>query len=899
MIGNTNDDILKEDKDLLDKFKIHFKTIEKNRKEASENFSITERKEILLLNGEWGTGKTYLAEQIIKKYFEFLLEKKYGEKSLHDETYKLHQKELESNVVYISLLGMKDKKDFFESILIESDKRFKESRKRLNKNINSILQTITSMGKELFTPPILDNITLEKTVSNVLNGKLLILDDLERISNKKAILDIFSFLSSLNFFNKSKLNVDGSNNIMVLILTDEKKLIQLYKIKEDNDNSIMLWESLKDKVIYKSENIEITYGKIKEFIKKELTIKDGPPNQARKELTIKDGIGFFDELKDVNITNLRFIKDIIEKFKNHIENHNKNYDNILKKGLLKELIYVNYLFTFPEEEITILNLIKAEDNIYKNNWINKNFLRYFKENIPHNQKLLDYINNIEEIQTLIKEDIKDEYNYSTSYINYLNEKIFEIEEYILVKYIFIDSKIKELKELIIDRVRNINSDITNIIKELFIEKIIKLDLHTFKIAIIKNELEGLFNQIRDEILKDQVLKDTIANKGKEKIVDFIKIMHEKTILLTFDLKQKYSVAKEEEIEFIAFINKSNANLINYYILRYISSLQNKGLLPLNIKNGDMKKILDIDIDNSIQEIDMKKLYSISYQSLIEKIYKGTSHITEEDLSEELEQLLKKDNYKYLSIGMIEQFLYIKQALKNMVKEPNKIEILFKNFNKENFTNYKTNILENNGGTNNLIRSEALEEMVDIIDFLYPKEIWYEKSNKKITSKLKIDVLKNSPIIKEQALNIIFNEIHNAFKIFSLPKPNKYSSSNKNITLIELNANQIVMIKSINDDIYNNNNKEVISLFNDFFNNGNNFYYLEIIFFNNIKELTKKNDNQNDNLSIILLFIKNICDLYNNKEIKIKDFLKNLWLSNIELFYNKKLMTSVELWEDKK
>ncbi|TWL55419.1 hypothetical protein CHCC15325_3087 [Bacillus licheniformis] len=210
--------------------------------------------ERILINGEWGIGKTKYIKDFTNRY---------------------------SNTCYISLFGKKNINNIIQDIyfnLIESDNLGK-IKKRLTEFADKLNNINFSFSGLSFTVPLLNNIytTMYKELSQK-DSYIIIFDDLERRHDELGIKEIFGLIDSLS-------NIDGIKTVLVAATEHfdhksndvyseykEKAIDRTYLIKEySNDAPSEIlgkkeWETLKNFVeSLKFKNLR-TFQKTKLFI---------------------------------------------------------------------------------------------------------------------------------------------------------------------------------------------------------------------------------------------------------------------------------------------------------------------------------------------------------------------------------------------------------------------------------------------------------------------------------------------------------------------------------------------------------------------------------------------------------------------------------------------------------
>lgn len=292
----------------------------------------------IMLNGEWGSGKTFFIKE---KWLKYLANK---------EKY---------SIVYVSLFGLKtvdELKDLIshDKVLLEefinksqpTRKLLSKSKKIKNTNASS---GILNLGKQLFEKHIGINIndiikifTRDWLGEDDKNGvtKILILDDLERV--QMNINEVFGFIS----------NHLESTSLRVIIIGNENE------ISKDNDYS-----ETKEKVIGDTYRIDLDiYDALNAFIE---------DIQYSNDHNILLNEVFKSIMTQLNFSNLRIVRQSLIKLKPLLEiiesnSAYKNYehDTIMilrtegpKSNYLKEVISFFILVNFQKS----LGILDKED----------------------------------------------------------------------------------------------------------------------------------------------------------------------------------------------------------------------------------------------------------------------------------------------------------------------------------------------------------------------------------------------------------------------------------------------------------------------------------------------------------------------------------------------------------
>lgn len=251
----------------------------------------------IMLTGAWGSGKSYYIQNVLTKELN---------KCNHD-------------VAIVSLYGLKTIADLNKSIYLElrakktlkklaSKKKNKETKKN-----NKLFNWLSKHGKEaasgtalvgktiikgvagFFNVPVeFSDKDLEKLYTSInLNGKLIVLEDLERSG-----IDIIEIMGYVN-------NLVEQDGVKVLLVANENEIIRYKKDDvEDHDPATQVVKEFVDK-----DKKPILTEKTKEYIKiKEKTVFDTikfniGQSEAVKEIILGFSCKYFKQLLDNNTSN--------------------------------------------------------------------------------------------------------------------------------------------------------------------------------------------------------------------------------------------------------------------------------------------------------------------------------------------------------------------------------------------------------------------------------------------------------------------------------------------------------------------------------------------------------------------------------------------------------------------
>lgn len=474
----------------------------------------------VLLNGSWGSGKTYF----IKKYIENLEQKFKENKSEENGTYK--------KPVYISLYGINSISEIKNKMLLSLVK---------NKKVKQFLPLL-DVGLEIGSEFISDKTFIKNSDNKLgkilgslykIENLILIFDDLERCN-----ININSVLGYIN-------ELVEHNNIKVIIVADETKIGKLsydnnlelkymlalsdkIDLKEKQNDNYSLSNSItpkkttfaKEEVIQRAKNIfneDSTYNEIKEkligktifyhsnikeiyeiFVQKILT------NENAKDTAIRNKELFLTQLENNNYYNLRTVQFIFQTFNRLV----KETINLINFEGVKD-VYLNDLFSY-----CIIKSLKIKQGKNSYNWENNQefgtiylgneVIDYIYKNFVTGFRFVDdYL-----LHSMINKDkIKNTLNeYKNMIINDLsnpNDPLYKLKTWWLISE-------KDLCKIIDDLIKNIKNNDYGL--EVY-SKIVMLLSHIEEMNIciskLKKAIKELENNIKDDKVKGIYYEDHI------------------------------------------------------------------------------------------------------------------------------------------------------------------------------------------------------------------------------------------------------------------------------------------------------------------------------------------------------------------------------------------------------
>ncbi|UHA75738.1 P-loop NTPase fold protein [Paenibacillus sp. 481] len=215
-------------------------------KAVNDYLEIKETTYSLLIDGSWGTGKTFFIQNKLMRNIEV---KKYN--SLNDTSISKNIKTIMYKPIYVSLFGLESISDLEKEIFLSIKPRVKSKRNLINTGSqigNFILNIVAAFGYRTGN----NNVDIQPFIKAWMGMKsemLLIFDDLERC--KINYVELFGFINK--FIEQDK--------IKTIFITDEKQIIRTIDAKRNRkdtrsdtveDINIQEYKRFKEKVIGKT-----------------------------------------------------------------------------------------------------------------------------------------------------------------------------------------------------------------------------------------------------------------------------------------------------------------------------------------------------------------------------------------------------------------------------------------------------------------------------------------------------------------------------------------------------------------------------------------------------------------------------------------------------------------------
>ena len=327
-------------------------------------------KSAILINGEWGSGKTFFITEKLSKVIKdriknegkYIYVSLYGVGNVEELSNKLYSEICSETLVKLS--GVEKEKIDTGIKWIPKLLYFTKFIPFI-KNYNSI--------KKIMAPIIKEIAKIKKCV--------VVFDDIERC--KIDIYELFGYINELV----------EHNEVKAILVANEKKITD----KENKDGEINKYDEIKEKLVgitimYKPE-FNLSYEHIIDTYLKEANLKEYLKNEKQKTLILKE----FYEKEEYNLRTLIYLITMYKKIFSLLEDieFDKNYVEIHMENILKYSTYISL-------ELKIKN--KLENLEFTENKEIENI--YFKDN---SQKILygyKFINDYFQTGYLNEEKIK-------------------------------------------------------------------------------------------------------------------------------------------------------------------------------------------------------------------------------------------------------------------------------------------------------------------------------------------------------------------------------------------------------------------------------------------------------------------------------------------------------------
>lgn len=616
----------------------------------------------ILLNGNWGSGKTYfIKKKFIKKSKSILYISLYGIKNKDEITKKIYYAIIENNSETSKIVNKK--------IIDKTKQTSKVLGKTVGEISNEIIKKVFNINLSILNNiDIVGVISLFKDISNY----TIVFDDLERcdieinevlgyindyVEHKKVkciIVANETEIEKINYDNNYELKILSclNNNVEYNEIEDESNnkfkdisnsKIDIKKIQERIEK---LYEGNKKYKIIKEKLIGITIEYVPDISKtyNELIENYETTNKQLYNFFKKYKIDFIDIMELNNCTNIRTIIFLLDKFeKIFLALKNKKMNS--KKGLIMELIFKNVIFSSIglKEGVKIGSILAGamcsnatslrddfhqstanyfvsfdfvndyvENGKLDNTKINKTINYYFKLNYESLNKSDPYY-KLENYWELEDDEIKEDLTEILKNVeeNKYNCQLFPKIIYTLSCIENLDFEVKKIKEIINSMGKYIeNSSIEDIDFHVFARDEKILTIYNNNIKIIKEKM-GINKKNKKEKNIEKILES--ENWGIE-LLQYLKehqveYLNRKEFLNEFNMTD---IIKK-------IINSNSKNIYNF-----------KYCIDLIYNSSNLKDDYSIDLDN------LKELIKG-----LEEIGKKSFGVTKKEAIEYLSEILKE------------------------------------------------------------------------------------------------------------------------------------------------------------------------------------------------------------------------------------------------------------------
>ena len=613
----------------------------------------------VLLNGGWGSGKTYFIEGYIKK-----LEEKY-ELNKNDKTTKYKKP------VYVSLYGLSDISELKNKIALSLIKNKKI------KQLMPFLDVGIEIGSDLASKHtfIQNSDSKFKRIIRALHkidNLIIFFDDLERCN-----ININTVLGYIN-------ELVEHNDVKVVLVADESKI---GKVNFEKNVELKYMVALSDKIKYPREKSKYSFENTTNDVDKSLT-KEEIVKRTR-QLFDKDKI--YREMKEKLIGKIVYyranIEDVYNVFVNNIiTNQEANKTAIrIKEKILKQFEDNNYYnlrtlqFIFQafnrivDETISIIDLediqynylndllsyctiksikLKQGENTY--NWeqnqkfgtvyLGNEISDYIYKNFVVGFKFVDdYLLNSHLDKEYIKETLSEYKKITLNENNNPNDPLYKLKTWWQIS----EQELSNIIDDLIIKIKDNDYDLEMYSKIVsYLSRIEEMDVCVEKIKIAikgleKNIIENKVNgQYCEERLFDGT-KETVEIYNKN-IMNIKKLVDKKEIDDNLkDLNDIYENYKWGEL-FKEYCEKNNGKFLNQ---KHFADALNIDFIISNIKDKDIEQVYEFWYS-------LQKTYNFSN---IKEYYENDKEILI-NLKNSLSQIDNIDKVKKFAVNKIIDFL---------------------------------------------------------------------------------------------------------------------------------------------------------------------------------------------------------------------------------------------------
>lgn len=353
-------------------------------------------KSAILINGEWGSGKTFFITEKLSKVIKdriknegkYIYVSLYGVGNVEELSNKLYSEICSETLVKLS--GVEKEKIDTGIKWIPKLLYFTKFIPFI-KNYNSI--------KKIMAPIIKEIAKIKKCV--------VVFDDIERC--KIDIYELFGYINELV----------EHNEVKAILVANEKKITD----KENKDGEINKYDEIKEKLVgitimYKPE-FNLSYEHIIDTYLKEANLKEYLKNEKQKTLILKE----FYEKEEYNLRTLIYLITMYKKIFSLLEDieFDKNYVEIHMENILKYSTYIslelkiknkleNLEFTENKEIENIYFKDNSQKILYGYKFINDYFQTGYLNEEKIKKILLDEMRERKKIDEKVKENEKLSFN---------------------------------------------------------------------------------------------------------------------------------------------------------------------------------------------------------------------------------------------------------------------------------------------------------------------------------------------------------------------------------------------------------------------------------------------------------------------------------------------------------
>ena len=347
-------------------------------------------KSAILINGEWGSGKTFFITEKLSKVIKDKIKN-------------------EGKYIYVSLYGVENVEELSNKLYSEicSEALVKLSGVEKEKIDTGIKWIPKLLYFTKFIPFIKNYNSIKKIMAPIIKeiAKIkkcvVVFDDIERC--KIDIYELFGYINELV----------EHNEVKAILVANEKKITD----KENKDGEINKYDEIKEKLVgitimYKPE-FNLSYEHIIDTYLKEANLKEYLKNEKQKTLILKE----FYEKEEYNLRTLIYLITMYKKIFSLLEDieFDKNYVEIHMENILKYSTYIslelkmkNKLENFEFTENKEIENIYFKDNSQKILYGYKFINDYFQTGYLNEEKikkiLLDEMRERKKIDEKVKEN---------------------------------------------------------------------------------------------------------------------------------------------------------------------------------------------------------------------------------------------------------------------------------------------------------------------------------------------------------------------------------------------------------------------------------------------------------------------------------------------------------------